>query len=132
MATRQDELDRVLTRIHQEIPDSDWVALVDGDGLILACVPNLTAVDVDAVSAMTAATTSLGRRVLSEVAGGDLRYVVVAGSERQHLCFNLRDGYLISISLKPQVPAHATFRPLSRWLPNLMSVLEMRLHEEIS
>jgi len=127
MATRQDELDRVLQRISQEIPDSSWVALVDGDGLIVACVPDLPAVDVDAISAMTAASSALGARVLKEVAGGGLRYVIVAGSERQHICFSLRDGYLISISLRPEVPAHATFRPLSRWLPNLLGVLKMRL-----
>ncbi|MBN1266463.1 MAG: roadblock/LC7 domain-containing protein [Anaerolineales bacterium] len=129
MATRKDELDRVLHRINQEIPDPDWVALVDGDGLIVACVPDLPAVDIDAISAMTAASFTLGQRVLQEVDGGNLRYVIAAGSQRQHICFSIRDGYLLSISLKPEVPAHATFRPLSRWLPNLLAVLQMRLSE---
>ncbi len=130
MATRQDELERVLHHIHQEIPGSGWVALVDEDGLIIASVPDSPVVDVEAVSAMTAATTSLGERVLSEMDGGVLRYAVIAGSERQYLCFNVRDGHMVSISLKPEVPAHATFRPLSRWLPNLIGVLQMRFNEE--
>jgi predicted regulator of Ras-like GTPase activity (Roadblock/LC7/MglB family) len=129
MATRQDELDRVLHRINQEVPDPDWVALVDGDGLIVACVPDLPSVDIDAISAMTAASTTLGQRVLREVDGGELRYIIAAGSNRQHICISMRDGYQLSISLKPEIPAHATFRPLSRWLPNLLGVLQMDFSE---
>ena len=40
MITRQAELQRVLARLSQELPKTDWVALVDQNGLMVSsCRP---------------------------------------------------------------------------------------------
>ncbi|HEX9597114.1 MAG TPA: roadblock/LC7 domain-containing protein [Anaerolineales bacterium] len=122
--TRQSELMRVLNAIAQMMPHADWVALVDRDGLIVACVPSEPEVDAEGISAMTAASVMMGERVLGEIDGGKLRYASIAGSERQQLTVVLGQDHLLSIGLKPEVPAQATFAPLSRWVPELLQALK--------
>lgn len=124
--TRQSELLRVLGRMAADLPDPEWVALVDNDGLIVACVPADPPVEPDRVSAMTAASLMLGNRVLGEIDGGQLRYASIAGSARQHLTVVVSQERLLSIGIQPEVPAQATFGALSRWVPELLRVLKMR------
>lgn len=125
MPTRKDELDRLLKKLFTELPDPEWVALVDNDGLVVACVPDEIPAPVDAISAMTAAGIMLGNRVTREIEAGELRYVVVAGSERQHLTVSVREDRLLSIGLKPEVAIHTSFRSLGYWLPRILTVLQM-------
>jgi len=129
MTTRQSELMRVLDLLAHELPDPQWVALVDHDGLMVACVPTEPRVDADRISAMTAASVVAGERVLEELAGGQLRFVSVAGSERQQLTVRLSQDRLLSIGLGPEVAAQATFGPLRRWVPELLRALRMRFSE---
>lgn len=123
VATRQSELERVLTSLAGELPDPLWVALVDDQGLVLACVPDQPVVDEDRVSAMTAAVVTTSERVLREVEGGSLRFANIAGSERQYLMVLLTQDRLLSVGLDPKVTAQATFRSLSRWVPQLLRIL---------
>ena len=67
MATRQDELLEVLSQMADEMPDPDWVALVDGNGLIVSCIPETPVVGQDQISAMTAASIIMCERVLDEI-----------------------------------------------------------------
>ena len=129
MVTRQSELLRVLDSIQRELPEPHWVALVDNDGLVVACVPANPSIEPERISAMTAASAMMGERVLSEVDGGQLRYASIAGSRRQHLTVYLSADRMLSIGLGPQVPAQATFAPLGRWVPELLRVLKMRLSD---
>src|SRR4030042_1698209 len=55
MATRQSELQRVLGLLAGELPDPDWVALVDGDGLIVSCGPPGPPISAGRVAARGAA-----------------------------------------------------------------------------
>jgi predicted regulator of Ras-like GTPase activity (Roadblock/LC7/MglB family) len=126
MTTRQAELVRVLTQLSGELPTPDWVALVDAQGFVMACVPEKLTVDEDRVSAMTAALADMGERVLKEVEGGSLRFASVAGSKRQYLAVILNQECMLSIGLHPGVAPQATFRPLSRWVPELMKALQQR------
>lgn len=126
MATRQSELQRVLGLLSKELPEPLWVALVDGDGLIVACVPSNPPVGSDRISAMAAASQLMGERVLGEIEGGSLRFASIAGSLRQHLTVVVKRDHLLSIGLGPEVPAQATFGPLGRWVPELLHVLNMR------
>ncbi len=126
METRQSELLRVLGLLAEDLPGPDWVALVDHQGLVVACVPSSPAVEEERISAMTAALFSMGERVLGEVEGGDLRYASVAGSARQYLLVVLGRDNLLSIGLNPDLPAQVTFGPLSRWVPELMRALKKR------
>ena len=126
MATRQSELERVLTELAAELPNPHWVALVDDQGLVLSCVPENPVVEEERVSAMTAAVVGLGDRVMEEVDGGRLRYANVAGSTRLYLAVVLTPDRLLSIGLDPTVAAQATFRPLSKWVPELLQALQRR------
>jgi predicted regulator of Ras-like GTPase activity (Roadblock/LC7/MglB family) len=85
MVTRQSELIRVLTAIQAELMKPLWVALVDDDGLMVACVPESPEGGADQIAAMTAAGVLTAKRVLGEVEGGSLRFVTIAGSQSQLL-----------------------------------------------
>ena len=126
MVTRQSELIRVLETIAEELPDPLWVALVDDDGLLVACVPSQPPVNVDQISAMTAALALTSIRVLVEINAEEFRYSNVAGSERQLLLVALDGKRFLSIGLGPDVVVQTTFRPLSRRVAELLKILKMR------
>lgn len=126
MVTRQSELIRVLETIAEELPDPLWVALVDDDGLLVACVPSQPPVNVDQISAMTAALALTAIRVLGEINADEFRYSNVAGSERQLLLVALDGKRFLSIGLGPDVVVQTTFRPLSRRVAELLKILKMR------
>ena len=126
MVTRQSELIRVLETIAEELPEPLWVALVDNDGLLVACVPSQPPVSVDQISAMTAALALTALRVLVEINAEEFRYSSVAGSERQLLLVALDGKRFLSIGLGPDVVVQATFRPLSRRVAELLKILKMR------
>ncbi len=123
MATRQDELLEVLSQMAEEMPDPDWVALVDGNGLIVSCIPETPVVGQDQISAMTAASIIMGERVLDEIEGGQMRYTSIAGANRQMLSVVLSNDRVLAIGLGPEVPAQATFASLTRWVPEILQVL---------
>ena len=126
MVTRQSELIRVLEKIAERLPDLLWVALVDDDGLLVACVPSQPPVSVDQISAMTAALALTAMRVLVEINAEEFRYSNVAGSERQLLLVALDGKRFLSIGLGPDVVVQTTFRPLSRRVTELLKILKMR------
>src|SRR3989304_129043 len=72
MVPRQSELHRVLGLLANDLPKPEWVALVDQNGLIVACVPPEPPVETERISAMTAASGAMGDRVLRELEGGGL------------------------------------------------------------
>ncbi len=123
MATRQDELLEVLSQMAEEMPDPDWVALVDGNGLIVSCIPETPVVGQDQISAMTAASIIMGERVLDEIEGGQMRYTSIAGANRQMLSVVLSNDRVLAIGLGPEVPAQATFASLTRRVPEILQVL---------
>ena len=130
MVTRQDELQRVLGELCEDLPNPLWAALVDDDGLIMACVPGEPPVNPDRISAMTAAAVLTGDRVLNEMEAGQLRYATFSGAHRQVITVVLGEERYLSLGMNPDVRAQATFAPLSRWVPELMKTLKMRISSE--
>ena len=126
MVTRQSELIRVLSKLAEELPDPHWVALVDSDGLVMACISDEPSVDPEGISAMTAALVITGERVVEEIEGGQFHYASVSGSRRQLLMVLLNKDRFLSIGLGSQVPPRATFSLLSRRIPELLHALQMR------
>jgi predicted regulator of Ras-like GTPase activity (Roadblock/LC7/MglB family) len=126
MVTRQSELLRVLGQLSNELPQPHWVALVDSNGLVMSCVPAAPPVHPDTIAAMTAASAQTSQRVLAEVGGGRLRFVSVTGSKRQHVTVLLKGDNLLSIGFGPEVQMQASFAALSRWVPEVLDVLERR------
>jgi predicted regulator of Ras-like GTPase activity (Roadblock/LC7/MglB family) len=126
MVTRQSELIRILTAIQAELTKPLWVALVDDDGLMVACVPEEPAGGSDQIAAMTAAGVLTAKRVLGEVEGGSLRFITISGSQSQLLIVSVDRKRFLSIGLNPQVSAQTAFGPLSKWVPELLQVLRKR------
>ncbi|MGD8813752.1 MAG: roadblock/LC7 domain-containing protein [Anaerolineales bacterium] len=124
MITRQSELLRVLSLLHEELPSSQWVTLIDERGLVVACVPDSPSVDVDRISAMTAALAISGERVIDELEGGELRFINVAGSVRQQLVIMLGGEFLLSLGLNPEIAPSSTFRPLLERVTEIMGILK--------
>ncbi len=124
--TRESEILNVLHAVHGELNQPAWVALVDDDGLLLACVPDTPALGAERIAAMTAAGVIPATRVLSEVEGGILRFVTFAGSKAQVLIVAVDHKRYLSIGLNPKVSVQATFGPLSKRVPELMAVLKKR------
>ena len=127
MVTRQSELLRVLGDLAGDLPDPIWVALVDDEGLIMACVPQEPPINPDRISAMTAAAVIMSDRALDEVEGGELRYITISGADRQIMNVAVGEGRWLSIGLLPQVRAQATFAPLSKGMPDVVKILNMRI-----
>ncbi len=126
MVTRQSELVRVLSSILAELPRPLWIALVDDDGLMVACVPEKPKVDSERIAAMTAVSMSTAKRVLGEVEGGTMRFLTFAGSQAQLLVIAVDQKRFLSIGLPPQVSAQGTFGPLSQWVPEIVKILNKR------
>jgi predicted regulator of Ras-like GTPase activity (Roadblock/LC7/MglB family) len=126
MVTRQSELLRVLGLLAEELPNPRWVALVDSDGLVVACVPAEPPISPERISAMTAAFVMTGDRVLEEIEGGQYRYSSVAGSKLQLVSVILSEDRFLSIGIGPEIPPRTTFSLLSRRVPEIMRALQMR------
>lgn len=126
MVTRQSELLRILNEIVELLPEPQWVALVDENGLVLASVPENPPVHHDRISAMAAVTEMNASRVVRELDAGTLRFALIAGSTRQLLTLALVEGCMLSIGLGPGVSARSTFGPLSRKVPELLETLNRR------
>lgn len=123
MATRQSELEKILGKMADELPDPDWVALVDDNGLIVSCIPESPVVGQDLIAGMTAASIIMAERVLDEIDGGQMRFTTIAGSKRQMLSVVLSRDRVLAIGIGPEVPAQATFASLTRWVPEILKVL---------
>jgi predicted regulator of Ras-like GTPase activity (Roadblock/LC7/MglB family) len=130
MVTRQSELIRVLGQLAEELPDPFWVALVDDDGLVVACVPEKPDADPDGISAMTATLALTGERVMGEIKGGRFHYATVSGSERQLLMVFVSETRFISIGLGPEIPPRSVFGIISRRIPDMLQALQMRFTTE--
>jgi predicted regulator of Ras-like GTPase activity (Roadblock/LC7/MglB family) len=126
MITRQSELVHVLGLLHEELPSSQWVALIDDRGLVVAHVPEMPSVDVERISAMAAALAISGARVIAEIDGGALRFINVAGSTRQQLVIMLGGEFLLSLGLDPEIAPSSTFRPLSERVTEIIRILKKK------
>jgi predicted regulator of Ras-like GTPase activity (Roadblock/LC7/MglB family) len=124
--TRQDELIRILSSLANSMTEVYWIALVDHDGLVMACVPPEPDVSPESIAAMTAAMATTVERILGEIDGGQLRYSSVVGSRRHHVMVLLPEGRLLTIGLPPDVSPQKTFQPIRQWIPQLLQVLKMR------
>jgi predicted regulator of Ras-like GTPase activity (Roadblock/LC7/MglB family) len=127
MVTRQSELHKALGKLAADLPQADWVALVDYDGLIVACVPPEPAVEAERISAMTAAAVMMGERVLKEIDGGTLRIASISGSRRQQITVALGKDRLLTIGMGPEAAVQSTYGPVSKWVPELIRILRMRI-----
>ncbi len=123
MENRETALEGLLDGLSQELEMPHWTALVDSDGLVMACVPPDPQVEVERISAMTASIVTSAERLLQEIEGGQFRFVSVSGSKRKQLTIALSKELYLSIGLPPDVHEQATFKPVGRWGPEIVAAL---------
>ena len=126
MVTRESELLRVLHELADGLPSTHWIALVDDDGLLMACVPEKPPVDAERIAAMAAAAMATSRRVLQETDGGQLRFTTIGGSNRQVLIVLVDSKRFLAIGLEPDKPSTSTFGVLVRWVPEIIDIVRKR------
>jgi predicted regulator of Ras-like GTPase activity (Roadblock/LC7/MglB family) len=124
--TRQDEIIRILNLLADSLSEVYWVALVDHEGLVMACVPSNPVVNPESIAAMTVILTTTAERILGEIDGGQLRYTSVVGSQRHHVTVMLPEGRFLTLGLPPDISPQMTFQPIRNWIPELLKVLKMR------
>lgn len=121
--TRQGELERILGSLFNELKQPSWVALVDSNGFIIACVPADPIIDQDRISAMTITAVTTAERVLEELEGENFRYMSIVGAARQCLIVMLGKERLLSIGLPPGVQPQTTFGSIRTRIPDLLQTL---------
>jgi predicted regulator of Ras-like GTPase activity (Roadblock/LC7/MglB family) len=125
MATRESELERLLVELAAELPDPLWAAIVDNDGLLIACVPQVPVISPDQIAAMTVTGTVAAKRITGEIEGGSFRFTAVAGSKRQLIVVAMDSKRFLSLGFNPQVQTHQIFGPLSDKVPEILKTLNM-------
>ena len=125
MVTRESELERLLIELSEELPQPMWAAIIDNDGLLIACVPADPVITPDKIAAMTVTGAVAARRISSEIEGGNFRFTAVAGSKRQLIVVAIDGKRFLSFGFQPQVQTHQIFGPLSDKVPEILKTLKM-------
>jgi len=123
----QSEVERVLAQLCRDVSEVQWAALVTTTGLLVSLFPASTDLDEDRISAMCAATLSLGERITKELKHGILQSAVLAGSNGTNLVIALNQDYCLSVSLHAEASLELAFEKLrssSRALHNLLGIRE--------
>lgn len=115
-----EEQERALREIARKLPDLRWAAIVSVDGLVQTIYNPFGKQDADRVSAMTAATISLGERITTELQHGHLAYAVVAGDEGIFAGHFVGEGYVLVVGL----PAEADVGTVIEVLVQTASAME--------
>ncbi len=103
-------------------PDIEASAVVSVDGLIMAS--SLPAgVDEDRISAMSAAMLSLGDRIASELARGDLEQIHVKGSDGIIVLRAIGEDAVLTILARAQAKLGLIFLDMNRAADDLIRLL---------
>jgi predicted regulator of Ras-like GTPase activity (Roadblock/LC7/MglB family) len=125
MVTRESELERLLIELARELPEPFWAAIIDNDGLLIACVPQSPVISTDQIAAMTVTGTVASKRISGEIGGGSFRFSAIAGSKRQLIVVAIDSKRFLSLGFKPQVQTNQIFGPLSEKVPEILKTLRM-------
>ncbi len=117
-------LERLLAEIALGMPQIEWVALVKSNGIFLSSFPSKPEMEADRISAMSAAMSSLGERIASELNDGNMQYTLIAGTDKISVTIELRPDYLLTIGLKGDVSLEGFLSQMQEVsIPSLMKVL---------
>ena len=78
---RISQISGLLSESKNRIPDIEGLLLVTRDGLPIAATQLTDSTDEDRMSAMTAASLNLAERVVLELSKGELKEMIIKGSE---------------------------------------------------
>ncbi len=120
-------LERLLAEIALDTPQVQWLALVKANGILLASFPSKPGSEADRITAMSAAMSSLGERIASELGNGNLQYTLIAGAREITAMIELSSKYLLTIGLKKDISIEEL---LSRMQEANIPILIRALHIE--
>ncbi len=122
MATRTDEMVKLLKELQMTTPDVEASAVVSVDGLIIASAlpPD---VEEDRVSAMSAAMLSLGERIAGELRRGALDQVFVRGEEGYVLLMSVGEEAVLTALARKNAKLGLVFLDMKRSAAELLRLL---------
>ncbi len=122
MATRTEEMVKLLKELQMTTPDVEASAVVSVDGLIIAsALPS--DVEEDRVSAMSAAMLSLGERIANELRRGVLDQVFVRGAEGYVLLMSVGEEAVLTALARKNAKLGLVFLDMKRTAAELMRLL---------
>ena len=113
MATRTEEMVKLLKELQMTTPDIEASAIVSVDGLIIASALPAD-VEEDRVSAMSAAMLSLGERIASELHRGTLDQVFVRGEEGYVLLMSVGEEAVLTALARKNAKLGMVFLDMKR------------------
>ncbi len=122
MATRTDEMVKLLKELQMTTPDVEASAVVSVDGLIIASALPAD-VEEDRVSAMSAAMLSLGERIASELRRGALDQVFVRGEEGYVLLMSVGQEAVLTALARKNAKLGLVFLDMKRTAAELLRLL---------
>ena len=122
MATRTDEMVKLLKELQMTTPDVEASAVVSVDGLIIASALPVD-VEEDRVSAMSAAMLSLGERIASELRRGVLDKVFVRGEEGYVLLMSVGEEAVLTALARKNAKLGLVFLDMKRTAAELLRLL---------
>lgn len=122
MATRTDEMVKLLKELQMTTPDVEASAVVSVDGLIIASALPAD-VEEDRVSAMSAAMLSLGERIASELRRGALDQVFVRGEDGYVLLMSVGEEAVLTALARKNAKLGLVFLDMKRTAAELLRLL---------
>jgi len=119
MATRTEEMVKLLKELQVTTPDIEASAVVSVDGLIIASALPAD-VEEDRVSAMSAAMLSLGERIASELRRGVLDQVFVRGEEGYVLLMSVGEEAVLTALARKNAKLGLVFLDMKRTAAELL------------
>ena len=122
MASRTEDMVRLLKELQVTTPDVEASAVVSVDGLIIASALPAD-VEEDRVSAMSAAMLSLGERIASELRRGTLDQVFVRGEEGYVLLMAVGEEAVLTALARKNAKLGLVFLDMKRTAEALLRLL---------
>ncbi len=122
MATRTEEMVKLLKELQMTTPDIEASAVVSVDGLIIASALPAD-VEEDRVSAMSAAMLSLGERIANELHRGTLDQVFVRGEEGYVLLMSVGEEAVLTALARKNAKLGLVFLDMKRTAAELLRLL---------
>jgi len=122
MATRTEEMVKLLKELQMTTPDIEASAIVSVDGLIIASALPAD-VEEDRVSAMSAAMLSLGERIASELHRGTLDQVFVRGEDGYVLLMSVGEEAVLTALARKNAKLGLVFLDMKRTAADLQRLL---------
>jgi predicted regulator of Ras-like GTPase activity (Roadblock/LC7/MglB family) len=113
---------RVLAHLATDLPQAQWLAWVNQDGLLKGIYPETTALPVQEV---TAATLSLGGRISTELRAGRMHTTLVKGERGMYATITDKYGMALVVCFTPETSPDSALAILEGHIPSIVEELDL-------